>query len=268
MKLIDKMNAQDIAGNQNTISPSQVLSEVKIVVAAFYKFVTLNDLDDLKVKLKDFMFQHDIRGTVLLASEGINSTVSGTRESIDSFLNLLKSDPSFADLEHKEAYFSKQVFKRIKVKIKKEIISLGRPVNPNEKVGKYITPQEWNELINDPEVLLIDTRNDYEVEIGSFEGAINPNTHKFSDLPQFTDEYINKIKPKKIAMYCTGGIRCEKYSAYMLEQGYNQVYHLQGGILKYLEEIPETQSKWKGDCFVFDDRRSVNHKVYETQSGS
>lgn len=234
----------------------------KIVVAAFYKFVFLNDLESLQAEIKKCLLENEIRGTVLLASEGINSTVSGTRQAIDNLLNFLRSDSRLSDLEHKEAYFDRQVFQRTKVRMKKELIPLGAKVDPNKQVGKYVLPDEWNELISDPEVLVIDTRNDYEVEIGSFKRAINPQTNMFKELPQVTEEYIKKLQPKKVAMYCTGGIRCEKYSAYMLEQGFDEVYHLKGGILKYLEEIPKEKSLWQGECFVFDERVSVNHDTY------
>ncbi len=233
-----------------------------IVVATFYKFVALNDLEALKTKLKDFMLAREIRGTIILAPEGINSTVSGLRESIDALLHLLKADPRFVDLEHKEAFYDRQVFKRTKVKLKKEIVTFDVPLISNFQPGKYVAPAEWNSLIQDPDVLLIDTRNDYEVELGTFKGALNPETGKFKDMHTFTSDFVKRVKPKKIAMFCTGGIRCEKYSAYMLQQGFDEVYHLQGGILKYLEEVPEEKSLWQGDCFVFDERSTVNHKTY------
>lgn len=237
------------------------LPEIKVI--AFYKFIKLHDCENLKSQLHDCMKVNNIYGTILLAEEGINSTISGKPESLNILLNFLRADIRFADLKHKEAYFTKQVFQRQKVKIKKEIISLGCSVNPNEKVGKYLSSLEWNDLIRDPEVLIIDTRNDYEVELGSFERAINPQINKFKDLPEFTEKHIKQIKPKKVAMYCTGGIRCEKYSSYLLKQGFDEVYHLNGGILKYLEEIPQSESKWQGDCFVFDERRAVNHQTYQ-----
>jgi UPF0176 protein len=235
----------------------------QIVVATFYKFVCLNNLPALQVQIKDYMLQNEVRGTVLLATEGINSTLSGKRDSLDSLINFLRSDLRFSDLQFKETYSDRLPFKRIKVKIKKEIISMGVSVDPCKLVGQYVAPANWNKIISDPEVMVIDTRNQYEVEIGCFKGAIDPKTDTFKDIPKFTKEYLQKYKPKKVAMYCTGGIRCEKYSSYMLEQGLEEVYHLQGGILKYLEEIPEEQSLWKGECFVFDERRSVGHKVFQ-----
>lgn len=238
------------------------LNHKKIVVITFYKFIALNDCENLQSQLADCMRLNNIYGTILLAPEGINSTISGSSESINILLNFLKADQRFADLKHKQAYFDKQVFQRQKVKIKKEVISLGCPVNPTQEVGKYLSSHEWNNLINDPEVLIIDTRNDYEVQMGSFERAINPQINKFKDLPEFTEKCLKKLNPKKIAIYCTGGIRCEKYSSYLLKQGFNEVYHLNGGILKYLEEIPATQSKWQDECFVFDERISVNHQTY------
>jgi UPF0176 protein len=235
------------------------------LVVAFYKFVALDNLDEMKLELKEIMDNLEIRGTVIIASEGINSTISGKREDVLNFLKYLKADSRFADLEYKEALFEGQVFKRTKVKIKREIISLGEPIDPRKGVGKYIPPQDWNDLIQDPEVLVIDTRNDYEVEVGTFKGAINPNTTMFKELPQATAEKIDSLKPKKIAMFCTGGIRCEKYSAFMLQKGYQEVYHLQGGILKYLEEIPSEESLWEGECFVFDERFSVSHETFKEQ---
>jgi len=233
-----------------------------IVVAALYKFVTLTDHVALREPLLQTMLANGIKGTLLLAEEGINGTVSGTREGIDSLLAWLKSDPRLADLEHKESYCDAQPFYRTKVKLKKEIVTLGGAgVDPNRRVGTYVEPKDWNALIADPEVLLIDTRNDYEVAIGTFEGAIDPETRSFRQFPEFVRARFDPARHKKVAMFCTGGIRCEKASSFMLEAGFEQVFHLKGGILKYLEEVPEEQSKWHGECFVFDNRVTVRHDL-------
>lgn len=234
----------------------------KIVVAALYKFAPLHDYKDQKTPLLDFCLKNGIRGTLLLAAEGINGTVSGTRRAIDSLIAYLKSDPRLADLEHKESYCDAQPFYRTRVKLKKEIVTLGVPgINPNNLVGKHVEPKAWNELISDPDVLIVDTRNDYEVGIGTFKNAINPNTTTFREFPEFVQQNLSHAKDKKVAMFCTGGIRCEKSTAYLLQQGFKQVFHLKGGILKYLEEVPEQNSLWQGECFVFDNRVSVNSSL-------
>jgi len=201
-------------------------------------------------------------GTLLLAEEGINGTVSGSREGIDNLLAYLKSDPRLADLSHKEAENEEQPFYRMKVRLKKEIVTLGAPgTDPNKMVGAYIKPKDWNDLINDPEVILVDTRNDYEVEVGTFKGAINPKTQTFREFKQYVEENLDKDKHKKVAMFCTGGIRCEKSTSYLLREGFEEVYHLEGGILQYFEDVPEEESTWEGECFVFDQRVTVNHAL-------
>lgn len=233
-----------------------------IVVVALYKFVALPDYRALREPLRQLMLDHGVKGTLLLAEEGINGTVSGTREGIDALLTRLKADPRFADLEHKESYCAEQPFQRSKVKLKKEIVTLGVPeVDPTRQVGTYVAPADWNTLIDDPEVVLIDTRNDYEVAIGTFAGARDPKIASFREFADYVRSQLDPAKHKKIAMFCTGGIRCEKASSYMLSQGFEEVYHLKGGILKYLEEVPPTQSKWQGECFVFDDRVTVRHDL-------
>lgn len=251
---------------------SEKNSEKLFLVATFYKFVALDDYQELKTKLKDFMLAKQIKGTILLASEGMNSTVCGNPEDVYALLEFLKLDSRFADLTHKEAFYDKQVFQRTKVRLKKEIVALGQNADPNKKVGKYVETSAWNQLIEDPDVVVIDTRNSFEVSMGSFKGAINPRTRKFREITNFTQDVLkpallNSKTPKKVAMFCTGGIRCEKYSSYLLQtlenEGFDEIYHLEGGILKYLEEIPEEQSLWQGDCFVFDERGSVNHKDYQ-----
>lgn len=233
-----------------------------IVVAALYKFAPLHDFKSLKTPLLNFCLEHGIKGTLLLAAEGINGTVSGTRDAIDSLLSYLKSDPRLANLEHKESYCDTMPFYRTRVKLKKEIVTLGVPeVNPNVMVGQYVEAKQWNELISDPDVLVVDTRNNYEVGIGTFKNAINPNTNTFREFPEFVQRNLQDAKNKKIAMFCTGGIRCEKSTAYLLSQGFKNVFHLKGGILKYLEEVPAEQSLWQGECFVFDNRVAVNNDL-------
>lgn len=232
----------------------------KIIVAALYKFAQLPDYQEMQIGLMDFCIQHGLHGTLLLAEEGINGTVAGSRAGIDALIAYLRTDPRFADLEHKESYANEMPFVRMKVKLKKEIVTLGvSGINPNEKVGTYVAPEDWNALISDPEVLLIDTRNGYECDIGTFHNAIDPKTTAFREFPAYISQHFNPATHKKIAMFCTGGIRCEKASSYMLAQGFEQVYHLQGGILKYLERITPAESLWEGECFVFDQRVSVGH---------
>lgn len=236
----------------------------QIVVAALYKFVSLPDYKEVQQPLLTQCQKLSIKGTLLLAEEGINGTIAGTRENIDAILVYLRSDSRFSDLEHKESFSGKMPFIRMKVKLKKEIVTLGvSGIDPTRAVGTYLNPKEWNDFIADPNVVIIDTRNDYEVDIGSFKNAINPNTTSFREFPEYVRNNLNPEKHKKIAMYCTGGIRCEKSTAYMLSQGFKEVYHLKGGILKYLEQIPETESKWDGECFVFDERVAVTHGLEE-----
>lgn len=231
----------------------------KIVVAALYKFASLPDYREKKTPLLQHCIKNGIKGTLLLASEGINGTVAGTRAGIDSLLAYIKSDPRLSDLEHKESYCDNQPFYRTRVKLKKEIVTLGVPgIDPTTAVGTYVDPHDWNQLISDPDVLVVDTRNNYEVGIGTFKNAINPETTTFREFPEFVQKKLKADKDKKIAMFCTGGIRCEKSTAFMLQQGFKNVFHLKGGILKYLEEVPATDSLWEGECFVFDNRVAVN----------
>lgn len=234
----------------------------QIVIAALYKFVALPDFQALRDPLLEFCRSRQIRGTLLLAHEGVNGTVSGTRAAIDQLLGYLKADPRLADLEHKESYQDTQPFYRLKIKLKKEIVTMGvEDIDPSVDAGTYVEPGDWNRLISDPSVTVIDTRNDYECEIGTFEGALNPRTQSFRELPRFVEENLDPQKHKKVAMFCTGGIRCEKSTAYLKKQGFEEVYHLRGGILKYLEEVPESESLWQGECFVFDNRVAVNHSL-------
>ncbi|MCG9629333.1 rhodanese-related sulfurtransferase [Vibrio sp. Isolate30] len=232
------------------------------VVCALYKFVALDDYQDIRQPLTQLLLDNQIRGTLLLAQEGINGTVAGPRESIDALLAWFKLDERLADVVYKESFNEQQPFNRTKVKLKKEIVTMGvEGIDPRHVVGTYVKPKDWNELISDPDVVLVDTRNDYEVDIGTFKNAVNPNTETFREFPQYVEDNLDPTKHKKVAMFCTGGIRCEKSTAYMKEQGFEEVYHLEGGILKYLEEVPEEESMWEGDCYVFDGRVAVNHQL-------
>ncbi|MEP0202143.1 MAG: rhodanese-related sulfurtransferase [Halioglobus sp.] len=234
----------------------------QVVVAALYKFVTLKDYVALREPLLDVCRKADICGTLLLAHEGINGTIAGSRQSIDAVLDYLMADPRLADLEHKESFDDHMPFHRMKVKLKREIVTMGvEGIDPNTVVGTYVDPRDWNALVNDPDVMVIDTRNDYECGIGSFKGAVDPETTTFRDFPEYVRTHLDTGKQKKVAMFCTGGIRCEKASAFMLNEGFEEVYHLRGGILKYLEVVPETESTWEGECFVFDNRVAVDHKL-------
>jgi UPF0176 protein len=230
------------------------------IVATFYKFVKLPDFAQKQAPLLTYCQSQDIRGTILLAAEGINGTIAGSRQAIDSVLSFLRSDPRLINLEHKESSADSPPFDRLKVRLKKEIVTLGLPeIDPSDRVGTYVSPQEWNALISDPEVTLIDTRNDYEVSIGTFKGAQNPKTASFRQFPDYVRTHLNPTQHKKVAMFCTGGIRCEKATSLMMAQGFQEVYHLQGGILKYLEEVSPEESLWQGECFVFDQRVAVEH---------
>ena len=232
------------------------------IVAAMYKFVSLPDYEALREPLLDVCRDAGIKGTLLLAQEGINGTVSGTREGLDTLLAYLRSDERLVDLEHKESVHDSQPFLRMKVKLKREIVTMGVPsVDPNRVVGTYVAPGDWNTLLDDPEVVLVDTHNDYEYAIGSFDGAIDPDIETFREFPAWVAENLDPDRNKKVAMFCTGGIRCEKASSYLLEQGFEAVYHLRGGILKYLEEVPEDETRWHGECFVFDERVAVDHQL-------
>jgi UPF0176 protein len=236
----------------------------KYLTAALYKFVSLPDYISLQAPILKACESHNIKGTLLLALEGINGTIAGRPEDIHAVLNYLRTDDIFAgkfsNLEHKESYADEHPFYRMKVKLKKEIVTMGLPeVDPNQSVGTYVKPEDWNALISDPEVILLDTRNDYEVHIGTFKGAVDPKTNTFREFPKFVADNLDTNKHKKVAMFCTGGIRCEKASSFMKTQGFEEVYHLEGGILKYLEIVPEEESLWQGECFVFDQRVAVKH---------
>jgi UPF0176 protein len=234
----------------------------KIVVCALYKFVNLNDFEQIKPLLHKTMEDNGVKGTLLLAQEGINGTVAGSRTGINDLLAWLKSDPRLVDLDYKESLSDTMPFNRTKVKLKKEIVTMGvQGIDPRHVVGTYVNAKDWNDLISDPEVLVIDTRNDYEYQVGTFKNAINPNTVSFREFPAYVKQHLDPGKHKKVAMFCTGGIRCEKSTAYLRTQGFEEVFHLKGGILKYLEEVPATETLWQGECFVFDERVTVNHAL-------
>ena len=229
----------------------------EILVAALYKFVEIDDLLSLQSNLYEICKKNNIMGTILIANEGINGTISGKTNEINQTISLLKSDKRFTNIEIKYSSSDKQPFHRMKVRLKKEIVTIGLPeINPNKKVGTYVKPDDWNDLISDPNVVVIDARNKYETKIGSFQNALDPETSSFREFPDWVKKFKSSKENanKKIAMFCTGGIRCEKASSLMKEEGFEDVYHLQGGILKYLETIDRENSLWNGECFVFDQR--------------
>ncbi len=234
----------------------------EIVIASFYKFVPLTDFETMREPMLAKMRDINIKGTIILAAEGINGGFAGKREEMELFYQYMRGDSRFADLNFKETFDEQNPFDKAKVKLRKEIVTMGiQNVDPTKSVGIYLNPDEWHEFIKDPEVILIDTRNDYEFELGTFKNAINPDTENFREFPEYVEKHLQDKKDKKIAMFCTGGIRCEKSTAYLKEQGFEKVYHLQDGILNYIESIPEDESLWEGACFVFDDRVAVNHQL-------
>lgn len=234
------------------------------IVAALYQFVELPDYRALREPLLECCLSAGLTGTLLLAEEGINGTVSGPREGIDQLRGFLATDGRFDRLEYKESEVDPngEPFYRMKVKLKREIVTLGVPgISPKMRVGRYVEPEDWNALITDPETVVIDTRNDYEYEVGTFQGAINPETKSFREFPKWVRENLDPTQVKKVAMFCTGGIRCEKSTSYLLDQGFDEVYHLKGGILNYFERVPAEETTWEGECFVFDNRVTVNHHL-------
>ena len=234
-------------------------------VAALYAFAPLPDYQALKPPLAGMCGHLGLCGTLLLASEGINGTVAGSHSAIDDIIAYLRADPRLADMDVKYSTATERPFHRMKVRLKKEIVTLGVPgVDPNRTVGTYVEPEDWNALITDPDVTLIDTRNAFEVGLGTFEGAIDPQTESFRDFPAWVEANRQQLSTSKVAMFCTGGIRCEKASSWMLENGFDDVYHLKGGILRYLEMQPKSESLWKGECFVFDQRVAVGHGLAES----
>jgi UPF0176 protein len=231
-----------------------------IIVAALYQFAEFPNFADFRASLMAFCKAQGVRGTLLLAREGINGTIAGSREGIDAVVAYLGEIGPFKNLEYKESFAESMPFMRLKIKLKKEIVTLGVPAaDPRQMVGTYLGPDDWNALISRPDVITIDTRNDYEVMIGTFKGAVNPKTDTFKEFVAYTENNLMQYKDKPVAMFCTGGIRCERSTSYLKAIGFKEVYHLKGGILKYLEEIPEEKSLWEGECFVFDQRVAVKH---------
>ncbi|MEZ2128415.1 MULTISPECIES: rhodanese-related sulfurtransferase [unclassified Sinorhizobium] len=249
-----------------TDAPYQPRSEATgpFLVAALYQFVAFPRFREFRDPLQAICDANGVKGTLLLAHEGVNGTIAGPAQGIATVLAYLRAQPEFSGLEHKESHASNMPFLRMKVKLKKEIVTMGvENIDPTKVVGTYVAPRDWNALISDPDTIVIDTRNDYETAIGVFKGAVDPKTKTFREFPEWVKQNAGLHNKPKIAMYCTGGIRCEKATAFMKEQGFDEVYHLKGGILKYLEEVPPEESLWEGACFVFDERVSVEHGLKE-----
>lgn len=238
-----------------------------IKVCALYKFKTLDDIKSKRDAIYAGFVKHEIKGSLLIGIEGINGTISGEPDNLEKAIEIIANVTQINEIPRKYSWSDAHPFLRTKVRIKKEIVTIGIDgVNPNLMVGTYVKPQDWNEIISDPEMIVLDTRNDYECEIGTFKGAIDPKTKIFGEFPEFVRSNYDPKIHKKVAMFCTGGIRCEKASAFMLKEGFENVYHLEGGILNYLEKIPPDQSMWEGECFVFDKRVAVGHGVELTDT--
>ncbi len=244
------------------------LKKFKYKVAAFYNFISIIDQEIILIKeeLTNLATNQEIKGTILLASEGVNGTVCGTENAIVQFIETLEKLLKVSDIDVKYSWSEKQAFRRFKARKKKEIVTIGlKQINPNKSVGKYIKAGEWNEFLEDPDSVVIDTRNEYEIKIGNFAGALNPHTNSFREFPAWVQKYLKPLIEEnpslKIGMYCTGGIRCEKATSYLIEEGFSDVHHLEGGILKYLEDVPSDNSLWNGECFVFDQRVSLDHDL-------
>ena len=236
------------------------------VVAALYHFAPIPDPESFRDAVHEVMDSNEVRGTILVASEGINGTVSGKREDIDTLLGFLRKQPGLDTLEHKESYADECPFLRTKVRLKKEIVTLGiEGVDPNRTVGTYVDPENWNDLISREDVILIDTRNDYEYQVGTFKGSLNPETSSFREFPDYVKDNLDPAKKPKVAMFCTGGIRCEKATSWLKDEGFEDVYHLKGGILNYLDKVDADESLWEGECFVFDGRVTVDHELQPGQ---
>ena len=262
MSTTQDSNIKETVVTDNQSAPTYDSATNNIVVAALYKFTRFTDFEQYREPILNTMLDNDVKGTLLLASEGINGTISGTRQGIDTILDYLRNIEAIGTFTFKESYTDAQPFYRTKVKLKKEIVTMGvEGIDPKQVVGTYVKPKQWNELISASDVLLIDTRNDYEVQVGTFKNAVNPQTDSFREFPDYVKSHLDPEKHKRVAMFCTGGIRCEKSTAFLKEQGFDEVYHLEGGILKYLEEVPAEESMWQGECFVFDDRVTVNHNL-------
>ena len=242
------------------------MSPAPYKVVAFYQFAPLPDFAEKQLPLLDLFNANGIKGTVLIAAEGINGTIAGTNENIDAAILGIMAITGLEDLEPKYSIANEMPFRRTKVRLKKEIVTIGDVVaDPLTKVGKYVEPEDWNALIADPEVILIDTRNSYEVGVGTFKNAIDPHTESFGEFPNYVREKLKAKPDAKIAMFCTGGIRCEKASSFMMHEGFENVFHLKGGILKYLEKVPQEKSRWEGSCFVFDERVAVGHGLVQSE---
>jgi UPF0176 protein len=239
------------------------LVTVSYTIAAFYRFVSLAEPAALREEMLALFGGGDLRGTMLIASEGVNGTMAGSTETVDRLLKALEVKVGLVRAEVKFSFAEERPFKRLKFRLKQEIIAFRKAKVDPTKPGRYVEAREWNALIADPEVLVLDTRNHYETDLGTFDGATAPGTERFSDFATYVRENLDATKHRKVAMFCTGGIRCEKASAFMLQEGFDEVYHLKGGILKYLEEVPESVSKWRGECYIFDDRTSVGHEDFE-----
>lgn len=241
----------------------------KYTVVAFYQFTSLTDCEAMKAPLLKIMKDKDIKGTIIIAHEGINGSFCGEKKAVLFLTNYLHSYPALKDLVFRETFDDNNPFAKAKVKLRKEIVTLGKEhVNPSQQTGIHVPPNEWNALIANPDVMVIDTRNEYEVMLGTFDGAVSPETDNFRDFPQYVENNLLDKKDKKIAMFCTGGIRCEKSTAYLKQLGFNEVYQLDGGILNYLSVIPEEDSKWKGSCFVFDERVALDSQLHSLEAGS
>lgn len=244
------------------------IMDMTLAVATFYRFVDLPDYRELREPIRTLAERHRLRGTFLLAEEGFNSTLSGEHTDLEAFFQELGQDRRFEGLEVKYSECAEHPFGRLRVRLKKEIVRMkAADADPRKGVGIYVPPEEWNSLISSPDVLTIDVRNDYEVEVGTFEGAVDPHTADFWEFPAWVEQNLTK-KEQKLALFCTGGIRCERATAYLIARGFTQVHHLKGGILNYLDRVPSEESMWKGECFVFDDRWSVDHDLKATHSGS
>jgi len=239
-----------------------VENSVSCLVATFYKFATLHDVERWQQLLLAECKQREIKGTILLAAEGLNATIAGEPADVEKIVDLLRSDARFEDMRVKRSTYDRRPFQRLKVRLKTEIVTIGdTSVDPTKQVGQYVAPAEWNRMLDDPEVTVIDTRNDFEVAIGTFDKAVNPNTKSFRQFTTFVDDKLSPQSNPKVALFCTGGIRCEKATSYLIDSGFEEVFHLEGGILGYLAEVDEQDSRWNGSCFVFDERVAVGHAL-------